>query len=242
MLTLLRTPRWIGFTAAALVAIVAFGLLSLWQWHRAEQKRAEFAAVEEQFTAAPVAVRDLSQARDWEAVTLSGTYDPQRQYLVRNQPQNGANGFWVVTLLDTEPRDIWVVRGWVPADLSTGQAQQPPAPPGGAVDLTGYARVAPEGPAWAEADLPAAQISQVAVADLDQAAGVTTTPFFVIASRDPALAPIPLPEATDSRNLSYAGQWLLFAAIAIGGWYLPTARGAGRLHSRSARGPSRTTG
>ncbi len=218
MLALLRTRRWLTFTAAALVAIIAFGLLSLWQWHRAEEKRLEFAAVEEQFTAAPIPVADLTDARDWEAVTVSGTFDPQRQFLVRNQPQNGANGFWVVTLLDSDP-DVWVVRGWVAANLGQGLAQQPPPPPAGEVDLTGYARVAPDGPARSGSDLPDAQVSQVAVADLDAMSDVRTVPYFVISASDPELTRIPLPEATDSRNLSYAGQWLLFAAIAIGGWY-----------------------
>lgn len=219
MLALLRTRRWITFTAAALVAIVAFGLLSLWQWHRAEEKRNEFTSVQEQFTATPVPVSELAQARDWEAVTVSGTFDQSEQYLVRNQPQNGANGFWVVTLLDSDPTDVWVVRGWVPVDLAQGPAQGPPDAPTGPVELTGYARIAPDGPARAGADLPEAQISQVSVADLDQTVGATTVPYFVIASSDPQLARIPLPEATDSRNLSYAGQWLLFAAIAIGGWF-----------------------
>ena len=87
------------------------------------------------------------------------------------------------------------------------------------MDLTGYARVAPDGPARSGSDLPDAQVSQVAVADLDAMSDVRTVPYFVISASDPELTRIPLPEATDSRNLSYAGQWLLFAAIAIGGWY-----------------------
>ena len=30
---------------------------------------------------------------------------------------------------------------------------------------------------------------------------------------------VPLPEPDDLQNISYAVQWLLFAAVAIGGWY-----------------------
>lgn len=218
MLRLLRTPRWQAFTAAAVVAIIAFGLLSLWQWHRAEEKRQEFTAVEQMLTAQPVAAQSLTDPGDWQAVTTTGTFDPQQQYLVRNQPQNGANGFWVVTLLRSDPRDIWVVRGWIPVDLAKGPTQTPPSPPTGTTNVTGYARVSQSGPVRAGADLPPAQITAVAVAELDQLAGVDTMPFFVVADNDP-LRPVPPPEPTDSRNLSYAGQWLLFAAIAIGGWY-----------------------
>ncbi len=218
MLTLLRTPRWQAFTAAAIVAIIAFGLLSLWQWHRAEEKRLEFTAVEAMLTAEPIAAQSLTEPGDWQAVTATGTYDPDQQFLVRNQPQNGANGFWVVTLLRSDPRDIWVVRGWVPVDLAAGLTQTPPAPSSGTVDVTGYARVSQPGPVRAGADLPPAQITSVAVGELDEQAGVATAPFFIVADNDP-LRPVAPPEPTDSRNLSYAGQWLLFAAIAIGGWF-----------------------
>jgi cytochrome oxidase assembly protein ShyY1 len=34
------------------------------------------------------------------------------------------------------------------------------------------------------------------------------------------LTVVPLPEPDDLQNISYAVQWLLFAAVAIGGWYL----------------------
>ena len=37
--SLLRTRRWLGFTALVVVSIVAFGLLSPWQLQRADVKR-----------------------------------------------------------------------------------------------------------------------------------------------------------------------------------------------------------
>ena len=37
--SLLRTRRWLGFTALVVFVIVAFGLLSLWQLQRADVKR-----------------------------------------------------------------------------------------------------------------------------------------------------------------------------------------------------------
>ena len=33
------------------------------------------------------------------------------------------------------------------------------------------------------------------------------------------LLPVPLIEPDDLQNISYAIQWLLFAAVAIGGWF-----------------------
>lgn len=220
MLSLLRTRRWQAFTAAAVVAILAFGLLSLWQWNRAEEKRQEFTAVEAALQGPPQPAERVAQPAEWQAVVATGRYVADEQYLVRNQPQDGRNGFWVVTLLDTDAGDdLWVVRGWVAVDLAKAATQQPPTPPAGEVTVTGYARNSEAGPLRAGADVPVGQVSRLAVAELDQSAAVTTPGWFLIAARDPGLAPIRPPEPTDSRNLSYAGQWLLFAAITIGGWF-----------------------
>ena len=35
---------------------------------------------------------------------------------------------------------------------------------------------------------------------------------------DASVTPIPVPVIDEGRNVSYAIQWLLFAAVAIGGW------------------------
>ncbi len=220
MLSLLRTRRWQAFTAAAVVAIIAFGLLSLWQWHRAEEKRQDFAAVESALRAPPLPADQVADPAEWQAVDASGRYVPEQQYLVRNQPQDGRNGYWVVTLLDTDSgSDLWVVRGWVPVDLAKAATQTPPTPPAGEVTVAGYARNSESGPLRAGTDLPQGQISRVAVAELDGISATTTSGWFLVAARDPALAPVPPPQPTDSRNLSYAGQWLLFAAITVGGWF-----------------------
>ncbi len=219
MLSLLRTGRWQAFTAAAVVAIVAFGLLSVWQWHRAEQKRLEFETVERSMISDPVAAADVVDPPEWLAVTATGEYVPESSLLVRNQPQDGTNGFWVLTLLDSEPADLWVVRGWTAVELAAGKEQVAPPPPTGPVTVTGFARRSEPGPLRAGSDLPAAQVSTVDIPGLDAATAATSQPWFLIAADDPLLRPVTPPEPSDSRNLSYAGQWLLFAIITIGGWY-----------------------
>lgn len=219
MFSLLRSGRWQAFTAAAVIAIVAFGLLSVWQWHRAEQKRAEFAVVEQALTADAVPADQVTEPSDWQRVTATGEYDPSHQYLVRNRPQDGTNGFWVVTLLRAAPQDVWVVRGWTPVQLSAAAGQTPPEPATGSVTVDGYVRLSEAGPLRAGTDLPPPQISSLDVAELDADTGQTTQPWFVTADNDPQLQRIPVPEPTDSRNVSYAGQWMLFAAITIGGWF-----------------------
>lgn len=237
MLSLLRSGRWLGFTATAVVAIIAFGLLSLWQWHRAEQKQAEFAVVAAAMSADPVPAAQVGTATPWQRVTATGTYDDAQQYLVRNRPQNGANGFQVVTLLrpaDAGDPALWVVRGFLPATAAAAREVTVPDPPAGVVTVDGYARLSDTDPVRAAADVPAGQITAVNVAGLDALASVTTTPWYLLAARDPGLAPVELPAADDGRNLSYAGQWLLFAAIAVGGWYYFLRREANEVAAAAA--------
>ena len=238
MLSLLRTGRWQAFTATAVVAIVAFGLLSLWQWHRAEDKRNEFATVEQAMLTSPRPAADVAEPPEWLAVTATGVYAADSSLLVRNQPQDGQNGFWVVTRLDSEPVDVWVVRGWTPVELAAGAQQVPPAPPAGTVTVNGFARTSEPGPLRAGADVPAAQVSAVDVAGLDAATGSVSQPWFLIAADDPILRPVTPPEPTDTRNLSYAGQWLLFALIAVGGWFYFLRREAQDDADRAGASPA----
>ncbi len=225
MLSLLRTGRWRSFTAAAFVAIIAFGLLSLWQYHRAEEKRVEFDAVAARMASDPAVPDYRADSADveWQHVTLRGVYDPQAQVLIRNRPLSGGNGFWVASLLRTEAGSSWVVRGWIPAQGNATAEAAPPAPPAGEVAVDGFARLPDPEPARRAADVPAGQATAMNPAELSALLGrPAPSAWYVISARNPqdaAVTPIPTPEPTDSRNLSYAGQWLLFAAITIGGWF-----------------------
>lgn len=201
-----------------MLAIVAFGLLSLWQWHRAEQKQAEYASVQAGMSAEPAPASGLFDAAEWQHVTARGQFDPTTTRLVRNQPQDGRNGFWVVTLLRGAKPDLWVVRGWIPMEGTASSQQSLPEPPTGTVTVTGFAHSSEPGPLRAGSDLPPEQISTVAVPELDQVSGETTRDWFLLSADDPLLAHVPPPAPTDGRNLSYAGQWLLFALMVVAGW------------------------
>ena len=233
MLALLRTPRWLGFTAAALVAIVAFGFLSLWQWNRAEEKQTENATVvtNTQANAAPVD-EALAAPAEWDRVQVSGTFGTE-QYLVRNRPQGGSNGFWVVAPLISDGtyspagEAVWVARGWIRQQTAAIEAVPAPDPPSGPVVVEGYLRPASPESARPSQAYPEGQVAALNPSELADLAGVTTDPaladWYVQAADgfagDATIQPLALPQADDAMNLSYAGQWLLFAAIAIGGWF-----------------------
>lgn len=223
---LLRTRRWLGFTAVVVFAIVAFGLLSRWQWSRAEEHRQERLALAASLAADPVpldsALRTPVGDDEYRAVTATGTYDPGTTALVRRRPLNAQNGFWVMTVLRLpDGRSVWVNRGWLAAGADALATPTAPAPPSGTVTVTGYLRPDEDADAGANNGLPAGQVAAAASATLPTIQN--TVPGFVqLDASRPAqdgLTTLPLPDIDESRNISYAIQWLLFAAVAIAGWY-----------------------
>ncbi|TAK69610.1 MAG: SURF1 family protein [Actinomycetota bacterium] len=256
MLALLRTRRWLGFTVTVLLAIVAFGLLSRWQWSRAEAKRAERAAVVDRSAHGATPIDQVLAATDasgtavtgagelgadveWRSVTATGRYEPASTVLVRKRPLNGANGFWVATALRTDTgRLLWINRGWIPATADATAVQRAPDPPAGLVTVTGRLRAPQSGPSAQPRDLPAGQVTDLDIAMLsrrdDAAADNGTTAsasgggspvypaYLELTGSDPAdsaaLTVLPPPDIDDTRNLSYAVQWILFALVAVVGW------------------------
>jgi len=228
VLALLRTRRWLGFTALVIGAIVAFGLLSAWQWSRAEQHRQERLALQSaaESEATPIAAVDLGQgvatADEWRPVVLDGTYLPGAEVVVRKRPLNAQNGFWVMSAMETQDgRVVWVNRGWMPAGADALATPPVPAPPAGDVEVTGYLRAFEDADADRNDGLPAGQIAAPATALLPDV-GAIDQAYVQLTSSVPAqesLIPLPLPDVDEGRNISYAVQWLLFAGVAMAGWF-----------------------
>lgn len=222
---LLRTRRWIGFTAVVVLAIVAFGLLSAWQWSRAEDRRTERATLEAAIGDRPVSwsqaadlVRD---GADWVPVEIMGTYAPEAQVVVRKRPLNSRNGFWVLTPLITPAGDVWVNRGWIPAGPDALTTPVIPAPPEGEVSVSGLMRPAPPADPSRNEGLPE---GQVADPDPRLLARPGALAFGIVqltgsAPAQPDVITLGLPEIDDGRNISYAVQWAIFALVALSGWY-----------------------
>lgn len=219
MLDLLRTRRWITFTALVVGLIVAFGLLSRWQWHRAEERHAERMMLETSQEAPPSQLVPGQAPDAWDPVTVTGTYEANGQVAVRRRPMDATNGFWIMAPLRTDAGDrVWVNRGWMPAVGAATQAPTLPAPPSGEVVVTGWWRDFEPGEAT-PAGLPTGMITAASSAELPQA----SWPGFVQRSTsqpDDDLIAIPRATVDESRNVSYALQWALFAAIAIIGWFV----------------------
>ncbi|MEE3088198.1 MAG: SURF1 family protein [Actinomycetota bacterium] len=218
MLAALRTRRWQGFTVVVLVAIIGFGFLSRWQWPRAEEKRVAQQAqtLAEQTPVVPNADETLPE---FTAVTLTGQYATDSVRFVRQRPLEGRNGYWVLQLLQTEFGDFWVLRGWVPAGARTDTTPDVSSPPG-QVTVNGFVRPLPRGDALTNrGGLPADQVTEIASAQLPVPGDA---PWYVQAQQsvpEESVTIVPVTRPDELQNVSYAVQWLLFAAVAIGGWF-----------------------
>lgn len=100
MLELLKSRRWIGFTALVIVAIIGFGFLSRWQWDRANENRTERLAISQAEVMDNVeSVNDLVE---FTRLEVTGVFRDQDTQLVRQRPLDGGNGYWVLTPIQTE--------------------------------------------------------------------------------------------------------------------------------------------
>jgi cytochrome oxidase assembly protein ShyY1 len=228
-LSLLRTRRWLGFTAVVVGAIVAFGLLSRWQWSRADEKRLQRVELQTAMRSEPVPltaieVHDgrIAPEDQWRAVQVSGRYLPASQALVRKRPLNAQNGFWAMAAMESDDGTVvWVNRGWLP---TAGDAlSTPPTPPlpTSPVVVTGYLRPFEDADPAGNAGLPAGQVAAPAPALLPLEADAYAG-YVQLSESNPAqtgLTPLPVPEIDEGQNVSYAVQWLIFAGVALGGWF-----------------------
>lgn len=221
MLALLRTRRWQGFTALVVVVILAFGLLSRWQWARAEEKRVQQQA-QALSEAQPITPRLNADPGEFTAIELVGNYVPDSRLLVRQRPLEGRNGFWVMELFETAAGSAWVLRGWAPAGLTATESPDVAAPPAGMVTIDGFARPILDEPGLSESDRRGLPLDQVTAISTGQLPTATATDWYLqlrTSTPQESLVPVPLIEPDDLQNVSYAIQWLLFAAVAIGGWF-----------------------
>ena len=221
MLQLLRSRRWIGFTVLVLAVIVAFGLLSRWQWHRAAEKRAQEATIEAATRATPLAVAAEAAPTQWQPVSVTGVYDGSAQVVVRKRPLDATNGFWVLAPLRLpDGTVVWVNRGWIPAVGAATAMPTIPAPPGGTVTVRGWWRAFEPGDVDVSG-LPVGMVPQPAPAYLPLP-GDFSGYVQRIESTPNDTEPIPIPRDVldDSRNVSYAIQWILFAIVAVVGWFI----------------------
>jgi cytochrome oxidase assembly protein ShyY1 len=164
--------------------------------------------------------------QEWLRVTVSGSYLPKEQLLVRNRPTDAGPGFEVLTPLRLADGSVFIVdRGWVP----TGNKQDRPdyvAPaPSGAVVAT--VRLRPSEPKTDAGSASGGEIGTIALGEVQARTGgaVYTGAYGILDSQTPVgaagLTPVVTSEPTQDEGLhwSYMIQWVLFALIGFFGLF-----------------------
>ena len=214
---MLTTRKWIGLSILALAVIVAFGVLSAWQWQRAQRDEVASSAVPaaEVFSAG----EPLATSAYGTVVTASGTYDAAHQVVV----VHGNGTYWVVTPLQpSSGAAIPVARASVTSldDPAVSDVTS------GTVTITGVAQPY-EGDPGTPSTLPAGQTDRLTASGLalpypavgGWVALESQTPAAAVAAA-PVFPPVTQQAGGNLRlqNASYAVQWLLFAGFVIFFW------------------------
>lgn len=249
----LTRPGWILFHIVVVLLVILMVNLSFWQLRRLHERRsfnsdvrARTAAAAQPFdTVVPAGTSiDAARSAEWSTVTLSGTFDPAAQVLIRNRTLDGAPGYYVLTPLErTDDTAVLVVRGWVPLTSSNSSAPDVPPPLTGPVTIQGRVRPTQNPGALASRDPAGGTLATMARVDIPRVQQQTAYPlapvYVEMSASSPALPtglPVlaPLPELDDGPHLGYAVQWIIFSICAVVGWFLLVRKSAKARDQRAA--------
>ena len=240
----LKSPLWIAGIAIALVTVIAFANLGLWQLRRLDQRREANTLIDERSTADParLGVALATHGTDPEAlvyrrVLVAGEYDTSAEVMVVGTTLNGRSGHDVVTPLAFDGGTIAVDRGWVPIDT-----EGPPAtgaePPTGTIEVAG---VLLESQTAGSLGTPGSdgvyeQVGRIDLEALSRQWGDDLLPMYLLVEKQAPSGgdlplPRPAPEPSEGPHFAYAIQWFIFAAIALIGFPILVVQNAKRKTS-----------
>jgi cytochrome oxidase assembly protein ShyY1 len=227
----LLRPGWLAFIAVVVgFAVACYTLLAPWQFGREEQRDAQERAIAAADAAPPVPLAELvpsgaavTPELEWRKVTVTGTYLPEAEAVVRLRTFDGKPAVEVLTPMRLDDgRVVAVDRGYAPVD--GGQAVPSyAAAPSGSVTLTARLRPDQADPA----NRPVVRVAgppQLYAADSRVLAATVDLPLVpgilqLPADQPGVLAPVEVTTTVASAapftNLSYALQWLTFGLIAL---------------------------
>jgi surfeit locus 1 family protein len=227
-------PSW-SMTLLTIALCVLFVRLGNWQWDRGEHRQAEWDAFR-RGADAPVALRtqSLSSFARFQRITVAGSWDAARQFLLDNRSHGGLPGYEVLTPLQlADGRVLLVDRGWVAFTGSRARLPQIQITGSGPVSLTGrldnppvgglaFGRAAPTTDAvWPKVT------SFPTLDELAGALGHAVQPWMLLldpASPDGYVRDWQPPGLAPLRHWSYAIQWWGFAVTAVILWAVMAAR------------------
>jgi cytochrome oxidase assembly protein ShyY1 len=249
----LSKPKWLAFLLIGLVGLLLMPSLAAWQWRRyglvtdrSRHVRERQAKAPEPFAAVLAPGATIAEPGDveWRTVTITGTFDTDRQVLVRNRSQNGRPGFHVVTPLRLANGDgVLVTRGFVGLSSEPGKLPDVVAGTSGDVTVTGRVRLSQRLGSLGAKDKASGiltTVNRVDIERLGKQSPYRLAPIYVeLVSQQPPLPtaapePVPLPAPDDgSGNISYMLQWIAFTIAGVVTWWLIIRRQASGAAKRS---------
>ncbi len=249
MTSLLRQPRWLALATVVGLVTLLFVNLGLWQLRRLDERRLDNAIQAERRAADPAPLHlavDLDQptaqagdSHDGRPLTVSGTFDPTEEVLLRSRTLDGQAGFHVLTpLVLDNGAAVLINRGWVPLTMGEVPVGGAAASPSGNLTVTGFADASAVQPRFGPAD-PPGDLDVFARADIDRIADQVPYELYpvVFISQENADLPVPvgLEPLDDGPHLVYAIQWFAFAVISIGGFLALLHSTAKKVAARKSR-------
>lgn len=222
--------RWALLTLFVIGLGVTFFNLGQWQLSRLEERKGSNAVVaaHESSEIRPyeqLMTGVISDADQWQRVSVTGVFDAQHQLVARYRSNAGATGWQIVTpLTATDGRTVLVDRGFGVRAPGTDFPSVAPAPPAGTVTVTGYVRRDERGDAKATTPTEAS----VRLVNSEAIAAWLGRPLVngyisaqtVTPPQSGDLVPVEPPELTEGPHFSYAMQWFAFAVIAGFGLFI----------------------
>lgn len=230
-------PRWALAIAIAVVLVVGFVRLGMWQLDRLDERRASNGLVEERGSAPPAPLDDLIALHGADPdglihrrAVVEGRFRQDLEFFSIGRTYGDLSGTLVATPLELADGSLMiVVRGLVPSDTAG-----PPADgfelPSGEVTLTGRLDDGEEPLRIGEPAPDGGTITSISRIDLDfidtWLPGDVAPISLLLDSQDPestGASPVRVPdeELTEGSHLGYAIQWFAFALIvAVGVGYL----------------------
>ena len=197
---------------------------SQWQYHRGVDRHARNAVIEERIAKSPIALNTVTSdlpTYEWQAVSVAGTFDTEKQILLRNRYNDGKYGYEVLTLFrSTDNKSFWVDRGWVQAGATATTPPVVTALPEEEVSITGRLRLDSSLPRGSFFALPGN--GQGLVSELNAQSQLNTEKFYLdlLSGSDASLTPkvaAQVPELSDGPHMAYALQWIFFGGLVIYG-------------------------
>jgi surfeit locus 1 family protein len=227
-------PTWL-MTLLTIALCVVFIRLGDWQWDRGVRRQAEWDAFA-RGADAPMALgaQRLASLPRFKRISVAGSWDVGRQFLIDNRSHGGLPGYEVLTPLRlSEGRVLLVDRGWVPFTGSRAHLPVIRLSGNAPVSLTGRLDNVPVGGLALGHAAPSSDskwpkvTSFPTLAELGAALGEKIQPWMLLldpAGPDGYVRDWQPPGLSPLRHWSYAIQWWGFAVTLVIIWGIMSAR------------------